>query len=48
MRLRGRRPLTAEVPTQHKIQNEETVLIVLERIPQVYDERVVDLVKGER
>ena len=37
----GRR--TAQVAAQHEVKNEEAVFIVLESVPQVDDERVVDL-----
>lgn len=39
--------LTSQIPTEHQIQHEEAVLVVLERVAQVDDERVVDL-EGER
>lgn len=35
--------LTAQIPSQHKIKDKETVLIILKRIPQIYDERMVNL-----
>lgn len=35
--------LTAQIPSQHKIKDEEAVLIILKRIPQIYDERMVNL-----
>jgi len=35
--------LTAKVSTQHQIQDEEAILIILERVSQIHYERVVDL-----
>jgi hypothetical protein len=35
--------LTPQVSTQHEVQDEEAVFIVLECIPQIDDERVIDL-----
>ncbi len=34
---------TSEVTSQHEIEDKETILIVLERISQVDDKRMVDL-----
>ena len=34
---------TPEIATEHEIEDEEAVLVVLEGVPQVDDERVVDL-----
>lgn len=34
---------TSEVTTQHEIEDKETILIVLERVSQVDDKRMVDL-----
>ena len=38
--------LTSEIPSQHEIQHEETVLVVLESIAKVYNEWVIDLWKA--
>jgi hypothetical protein len=35
--------LTAKVPAQHEIQDEEAVLVVLEGVAHIDNERVVDL-----
>jgi hypothetical protein len=35
--------LTSEVTPKHEVEDEETVLVVLEGIPHVDDERVIDL-----
>jgi len=40
--------LTPQVASEHEVQNEETVVVVLERIAHVHDERVVDLVRVNR
>jgi len=40
--------LTPQVASEHEVQNEETVVVVLERIAHVHDERVVDLVRLNR
>ena len=37
---------TAQVTSQHEIQHEETVLVVLEGISEVDDERMIDLTQG--
>ena len=37
---------TSKVPTKHEVEDEETVVIVLESIAKVDQERVVDLRKG--
>lgn len=39
---------TSEVTTQHEIQYEEAIFVVLECVTQVDDERVVDLNSGKR
>lgn len=38
---KGRR--TAEITSQHEVEDKEAVLVVLERVPQVDDERMVNL-----
>ena len=35
--------LTSEVTPKHEVKDEKAVLVVLERIAQVDDERVIDL-----
>lgn len=35
--------LTSEVPSKHEVEDEKAVLVVLEGIAQVDDERVIDL-----
>ena len=35
--------LTSQIPPEHKVENEETVFVVLESISQVDDEWMVDL-----
>ena len=37
------RALTSEVTSKHKVKDEKAVLVVLESIAQVDDERVIDL-----
>ena len=37
------RVLTSEVASEHEVEDEKTVLVVLEGIAQVDDERVIDL-----
>lgn len=39
----GQAGLTAQVTAEHEVEHEEAMLIVLERVAQVNDERVVDL-----
>ena len=34
---------TAQVPSQHQVQNEEAVLVILESVAKVDEERMVDL-----
>jgi len=34
---------TAEVTTEHEVEDEETILVVLERVPKVDDKWVVNL-----
>ena len=34
---------TAEISTEHEVEDEEAVLVVLERVSEVDDERVVNL-----
>ena len=34
---------TAQVPSQHQVQHEEAVLVILESVTKVDDERVIDL-----
>lgn len=45
--LHRSRPLQMkpQVPTQHQIQHHEQILVVLERIPQVADERKLDFLE---
>jgi hypothetical protein len=38
--------LTSKVTTKHEIKNEETIIIILESISKVDQERVVDLHRG--
>jgi hypothetical protein len=38
--------LTSKVSTEHEVEDEETVVIILESIAEVDQERVVDLRKG--
>ena len=38
-----RRKLTSQITSQHQIQHEEAVLVILERVTQVDDKWVVDL-----
>jgi len=38
--------LTSKVATKHEVEDEETVVIILESIAKVDQERVVDLRKG--
>ena len=40
--------LTPQVASEHEVQNEEAVVVVLERIAHVHDERMVDLVRLNR
>jgi hypothetical protein len=40
---KGKRVLTPQVPSEHEVQNEEAVLVVLEGVAHVHDERVVNL-----
>ena len=42
-RLGLKATLTAEVATEHEVEDEETVFVILECIPKVDDERVVNL-----
>jgi hypothetical protein len=44
--IQGKLGLTTKVSPQHKIQDEEAVFVILEGIPQVHDEWVVDLGRG--
>jgi len=37
------RALTSEVTPKHKVKNKKAILVVLEGITQVDDERVIDL-----
>jgi hypothetical protein len=40
--------LTSQITTPHEVENEETVLIILESVAEVDQERVVDLdIRGE-
>ena len=34
---------TAEITTEHEVEDEEAVLVVLKRVPEVDNERVVNL-----
>lgn len=43
---KGRR--TAEITSQHEVEDKEAVLVVLERVPQVDDERMVNLPHTQR
>ena len=38
--------LTFKITTEHEIKNEETIIVILESIAKVYQERVVDLQRG--
>lgn len=40
--------LTSKITAKHKVKNEEAIIIVLERIAEVDQERVIDLQKGVR
>ena len=44
-RNKGSRVLTPQVASEHEIQDEETVFVVLESVSHVYDERMVNLIK---
>jgi len=44
-RNKGRRVLTPQVASEHEVQNEETVCVVLEGVAHVHDERMIDLVE---
>jgi len=43
-----RTALTPQVASEHEVQNEETVFVVLEGVAHVHDERVVDLGRTNR
>ena len=34
---------TTKITTKHEVEDKEAVIVVLERIPKIDDERVVDL-----
>ena len=38
--------LTSQIPPEHKVENEETVFVVLESISQVNNEWMIDLEKA--
>ena len=40
-----RQVLTPQVASEHEIQNEETVLVILEGVAHVHDERMINLVE---
>ena len=44
-RNKGRRVLTPQVTSEHEVQNEETVLVILEGVAHVHDERMINLVE---
>jgi hypothetical protein len=46
LRTRWKSGLTSKITTKHEIKNEETIIIVLESIAKVDQERVVDLHRG--
>lgn len=41
--LRDGKELTSQVPSEHQIQDEETVLVVLESITHIHYKRMIDL-----